>query len=227
MTGAEFEQLARRRRSVRGFTAEPVPAATVRAILTDGRTSPSGANLQPGRFIALAGDDLAGLVRALQAAAEAGRPEVSEYSYFPEPMPAPLKRRQVEAGNALYRALGIERRDRAARRRQFALNFRFFDAPVGIVVSIDRAMGRGCYMDLGMSLSILLLAAEARGLATCGIGALATRGDVVHEALGLPRNELVVCGIALGFADPCHPANRVRTERLTLDRYADLRGFDD
>lgn len=217
--------LLHRRRSIRGFAGEPVDAETVRAILTDARTAPSGANLQPGRFTALTGAPLARLIAALERAIAEGRPEVGEYSYFPDPMPAHLKRRQVAAGAALYGAMGIDRRDGAARRAAFDRNYRFFDAPVGIVVSIERAMGKGCYMDLGMALMALLISAEARGLAACGIGALANRGDVVHEALGLPEDEVVVCGIALGRADERASVNTVRTERLALDDFAELRGF--
>jgi nitroreductase len=215
------------RRSVRGFLKKPVSRATAARILKAAREAPSGANLQPGAFHALAGDALAGLVGALETAIAEGRPPVAEYSYFPDPMPAELKARQRAAGAALYDALGIERRDLDARRRQFERNYRFFDAPVGIVVGIDRRMGKGCFMDLGMAIHALLAAAHAEGLATCGIGALAIHADVVAETLHLPPGDLVVCGIALGHADPDHPANRTRTSRLPLEDFATFRGFPD
>ena len=109
-----------------------------------------------------------------------------------------LKNRQRAAGFALYDALGIARRDVAARRANFDRNYRFFDAPVGIVVTIDRDMGKGCFMDLGLSLMALFLAAEAEGLGSSGIGALANYASVVHGHLGLPADEMVVCGVALG-----------------------------
>ena len=140
-------------------------------------------------------------------------------------MPAHLKDLQRAAGFALYAALGIDRRDTAGRRAQFARNYRFFDAPVGIVVTIERAMGKGCFMDLGMAIGTFLIAAEAHGLGACGIGALANHGDLVHRHLRLPEDELVVCGIALGQADPDHPANRVRTARRPLDEIATFHGF--
>ncbi|SIO05103.1 nitroreductase [Vannielia litorea] len=218
------EALAQRR-SVRGFLPDPVARSTVEAILTDARRAPSGANLQPGRFIALTGTPLAALSGALAEAIAEGRPQVAEYSYFPKHMPPELKARQRAAGYALYEALGIERRDLDGRRRQFDRNYRFFDAPVGVIVTIDRGMGKGCFMDLGMAIMALLASAEARGLATCGLGAIAHHGDVVHEALGLPEGELVVCGIALGRADPAHPANAVRTAREPLEVFTELRGF--
>lgn len=227
MSQRAFARLLEQRRSIRAFTDQPVPGSVVRAMLREARMAPSGANLQPGRFVALTGRPLTMLVRALLRAAAEERPEVSEYSYFPDPMPRHLKRRQVAAGAALYDALGIEKRDTGARVDQFARNFRFFGAPVGIVVTAERSMGKGCFMDLGMAIQTLLLAATARGLSACGIGALATRADVVQEHLGLPPDELVVCGIALGKAAEDHPANRFRTTRLKLDEFAEMWGFDD
>ncbi|MFY0635965.1 MAG: nitroreductase [Vannielia sp.] len=218
------EALAQRR-SVRGFLPEPVTRDTVEAILTDARRAPSGANLQPGRFVALTGSPLKALSDALAEAIADGRPQVAQYSYFPKKMPPELKARQRAAGYALYEALGIEKRDLDGRRRQFDRNYRFFDAPVGIVVTIDKAMGKGCFMDLGMAIMALLASAEGRGLATCGLGALAHYGDVVHEALDLPEDEIVVCGIALGRADTVHPANAVRTAREPLEVFAEMRGF--
>ena len=215
------------RRSVRAFTPEPVSRSDVAELLTAARSAPSGANLQPGRFHALSRAPLAGLTDALAGAISSRRPEVAEYSYFPNPMPAELKARQRAAGYALYRALGIDRRDIAARQAQFERNYRFFDAPVGIVVTIDRTMGKGCYMDLGMALMALLIAAEARGLATCGVGALAKHADVVHDHLDLGLGELVVCGVALGRADVAHPVNQFRTTRAPLADFANFHGFDD
>ncbi|WCR02015.1 nitroreductase [Paracoccus saliphilus] len=223
---SEFEKLLARRRSIRSFTGEPVERAKIEKILRLARTAPSGANLQPGRFHVLTGAALDGLVQSLKSAIAAGEPQSREYSYFPEPMPKELKSRQVAAGYALYAALGIERRDIEARRHQFERNYEFFGAPVGIVVTIDRAMGKGCFMDLGMSLMALLLAAEDQGYATSGIGALAQYGPVVHRHLELPEGEMVVCGIALGVADKDAPVNRVRTERDDLPVFTRFHGFD-
>ena len=226
MTDTGFAQLLARRRSVRAYLPTPVPGAEVAAILTAARLAPSGANLQPGGFVALTGEPFATLKDALAQGIAQGRPTVSEYDYFPDPMPPHLKDRQRASGYALYAALGIDRRNVAGRRAQFARNYAFFDAPVGIVVTIDRTMGKGCWMDLGMALMALFLAAEARGLATTGIGALAHYADLVQDRLGLPHDQMVVCGIALGHADTAAPVNAFRTGRAPLADYADLRGFD-
>ncbi|KHQ53322.1 MULTISPECIES: nitroreductase [Mameliella] len=225
MTGAGGQHLLSGRRSVRGFLPDPVPRQDVERILTVARTAPSGANLQPGRFHALTGGPLADLSQALVAAAESGRPPVAEYSYFPQPMPPDLKAKQRAAGYALYSALGIGRRDIAARKAQFNENYRFFSAPVGIVVTIRPDMGKGCFMDLGMSMMALMIAASDLGYATCGIGALANHADIAHAQLGLGEDEMVVCGMALGRADPEAPVNGVRTERDALSVFATLRGF--
>lgn len=189
------------------------------------RMAPSGANLQPGRFHVLTGTALGDLIAELDTAIAAGLPETSEYSYFPDPMPAHLKVRQRAAGYALYQALGIGRRDLDGRRRQFLRNYAFFGAPVGVVVTIDRDMGKGCFMDLGMSLMSFMLAAEARGLGTTGIGALANHGPNIHRLLDLRDEEMVVCGIALGWPDPGAPVNGVCTEREDLPAFTSFRGF--
>ncbi|MDZ4135035.1 MAG: nitroreductase [Paracoccaceae bacterium] len=220
-----FAALAQARRSVRGFLPDPVPRATVEALLQLARLAPSGANLQPGHFIALTGAPLAALIADLAAARAEARPQVAEYRWFPEPLPDTLKARQRAAGYALYEALGIARRDIAGRRAQFDRNYRFFDAPVGLVITVNRRMGPGGFMDLGMALQTLFLGATDAGLASCGIGALANHADVVMESLGIPPDQMVICGVALGFEDGCAAANRTRTLRADLADYAELHGF--
>jgi nitroreductase len=219
--------IARARRSVRGFLPDAVPRAVVEDLLETARCAPSGANLQPGRFVALTGAPLTALIAALEAAIDAKRPMVAEYSWFPTPMPPDLKDRQRAAGYALYAALGIDKRDFAGRSAQFRRNYRFFDAPVGLVITLDRRFGEGGFFDLGMAVQTLQLAATDAGLATCGLGALANYADVVQAHLGLPETEMVICGMALGKEDPDHPANRTRTDRMALADYAELRGFGD
>ncbi|MDG1280879.1 MAG: nitroreductase [Pseudorhodobacter sp.] len=224
MTG--FAKLAAARRSVRAFRPDPLPRARIEALLTTARTAPSGANLQPGRFTVLAGTALEALKTALVTASLSGRRPVSDYGWFPDPMPEALKTRQRAAGYALYQALGIDRRDLEGRAKQFRANYRFFDAPVGIVVSMDRGFGPGGFLDLGMCLQTLLLAAEDEGLAACGIGALANHADVIQETLRLPASEMVICGVALGYPDPDAPVNHYRTAREPVASFAEFRGFD-
>lgn len=222
-----FQDLVSRRHSVRAFTKDPVPKSDLEQICRAARKAPSGANLQPGKFHVLTGQALDGLTTKLGDALERNEPPVSAYSYFPIPMPGDLKARQRAAGYALYQALRIAKRNVAGRRAQFARNYAFFDAPVGVVVTIDRRMGKGCFMDLGMSLMTFLLAAEDMGYGATGIGALANYGHVVHDQLNLPDNELVVCGVAVGKKDEAAPVNQFRTERDALEVFTSFRGFDD
>ena len=215
----DYEALARARHSVRAFLPRPVPEALLERLLTTARLAPSGANLQPGRFWAVQGAARERLVTALCQAWRDQLPEAEDYGYFPRPMPLQLRKRQVAAAQALYGALGVARGDGEGRALQFERNFRFFDAPVALVVTIERDFGAGGYMDLGMCLHGLMLAAQAQGLASCAIGALASYPQIVRAALGLPESEAVVCGLALGWEDAQAPVNRTRTEREPLSRY--------
>jgi nitroreductase len=130
-----------------------------------------------------------------------------------------LRRRQVAAAQALYSSLGIARDDRAGRDRQFERNFRFFDAPVALVVTIAHGFGAAGYVDLGMALYGLMLAAQSRGLASCAIGALASYPELIGRCLALDGSARVVCGLALGYTDPDAPVNGTRTVRSHLDEY--------
>lgn len=214
-----FATLASQRRSVRAYRAEPVPTALVQQLLRTARQAPSGANLQPGFFTLVQGAARDRLSGDLVDAFRAGQQEVEDYAYFPKPMPSVLRRRQVAAARALYGALGIAREDRGARDGQFERNFRFFDAPVALVVSIRSDFGSGGYMDLGMALYGLMLAAQSCGLSTCAIGALASYPTLVRRHLGLDADSSIVCGLALGFADPDAPVNQTLTARCAPEEY--------
>lgn len=216
---AAFADLLAERRSVRAFLPRPVPDELLHTLLRAARRAPSGANLQPGSFIAVRGAARERLSDALLQACRAGRHEQEDYSYFPRPMPMTLRKRQVSAAQALYGALGVGRDDAAGRHLQFERNYRFFDAPVALLVTIEHDFGSGGYMDLGMSIHGLMLAAQAHGLASCAIGALASFPQLIRSQLGLDAQSRVVCGLALGYADPDAPVNRTRTTRCALDEY--------
>ena len=218
-TGIFAGDLASLRRSTRGFLDAPLPDGILQRLLITARCAPSGANLQPGKFIAVEGDARARLSSALVGAWQQGQAETEDYDYFPRPMPMHLKRRQLAAAQALYGALGVERHDRAGRDQQFARNFNFFDAPVALVVTIDRDFGAGGYMDLGMTLYGLMLAAQREGLGCCAIGALASYPGLIRKTLGLDERSSIVCGMALGYPDPDAPVNQTTTTRCALDEY--------
>ena len=207
------------RRSTRAYLPTPVADALLHEVLVQARLAPSGANLQPGAFVQVRGAVREALSADLVAAWQHGRTEPEDYSYFPRPLPHSLRRRQVAAAQAMYGALGVARDDRAGRDAQFARNFQFFDAPVALIVTIAHDLGSGCYMDLGMTLYGLMMAAQAKGLSTCAIGALASYPNLIRSHLGLDASSHIVCGMALGYADPEAPVNQTQTTRCALDDY--------
>jgi nitroreductase len=218
-----FEALVGERRSIRRFLDRPVSWELLERLFLAARRAPSGANLQPGQFILLRGEARRRLSEALADAYRAGAVEPEDYSYFPQPMPLILKKRQVAAAKALQEALGLQREDRAGRDAQFERNFHFFDAPVAMVATMDSRLGTGCYMDFGMCLYGLMLAATAEGLGTCAIGALASYPSLIRRELDLSGNQHIVCGLALGWPDDAAPENKVHTERLGVADFVSLR----
>ena len=212
------------RHSVRAYLPQAVPLDLLKQLLMTARLAPSGANLQPGSFTLVQGAVREALSADLVRAWRAGEAEVEDYDYFPKPMPMTLRKRQVAAAQALYGSMAIERVDRAGRDAQFERNFRFFDAPVALIVTLEHGFGSGGYMDLGMALYGLMLAAQAQGLGTCAVGALASYPSLIRRHLGLSPDAVVVCGMALGYADPNAPVNQTRTERSDLDDYFKVLG---
>jgi nitroreductase len=211
--------LMTQRRSVRAYLPTPVADDVLAEVVAAARLAPSGANLQPGMFISVRGEVRLKLCADLSLAWREGRQEAEDYDYFPKPMPLTLRRRQVAAAQALYGALGVARDDRSGRDAQFERNFRFFDAPVALIVVMPHNFGAGGYMDLGMTMYGLMLAAQAKGLSTCAIGALASYPNVIRQHLELAADSKVVCGMAMGYADPLAPVNQTQTTRCELAEY--------
>jgi nitroreductase len=188
--------------SCRAFLPTPVPLATVRDILARAARAPSGGNLQPWRVHALAGAVLEDLkARIRPHAPDNPRGEGAEYQVYPSPLEEPYYGRRFQVGADLYRAIGIPREDRPARYRQFARNFEFFGAPVGLIFTIDRNMGPPQWSDLGMYIQTVMLLARAYGLHTCSIEAWTHWHKTASAFLALPPEEMVFCGMALGHSD--------------------------
>ena len=212
--------------SCRAFLPSPVPLATVRDILERAARAPSGGNLQPWRVHALAGavlEDLKARIRPF--APDNPRGEGAEYQVYPSPLKEPYYSRRFQVGADLYRAIGIPREDRPARYRQYAQNFEFFGAPVGLLFTIDRSMGAPQWSDLGMYIQTVMLLARAYGLHTCSIEAWTHWHKTASAFLALPAEEMVFCGMALGHADPAAPINGWRSAREGLDGFANFSGF--
>ncbi|MDK3022503.1 nitroreductase [Cupriavidus taiwanensis] len=211
------------RRSVRAFLDTPVPRSTVEEILAVASRAPSGTNTQPWRVYVLSGEAKAKLCADVLAAYEDPERDSKyreEYPYYPREWADPYLSRRRKVGWDLYGLLEISREDKARMHEQHARNFRFFDAPVGLIFTIDRIMEQGSWLDYGMFLQSIMVAARARGLDTCPQAAFTQFHKVIASHLRLPPEEMVVCGMSLGFADPEAVANRLTTEREPVSGFA-------
>lgn len=214
------------RRSIRAFLPTPVPRETVERILDIAARAPSGTNMQPWRGYALTGAPLKRLADALVAEAMAGTKVEAEYRYYPETFFEPYLSRRRKVGWDLYGLLGIARGETERMRRQHARNFTFFGAPVGIVFTIDRRLEIGSWLDYGIFLGNVMTAARGMGLDTCPQAAFAPHHRTIRAHLPIPEEEVVVCGMALGHADPAAPENALVTERVPAREFCAFLGWD-
>jgi nitroreductase len=183
--------------------------------------------MQPWRVHALGGARRAALSAAILAAHDAvDNDHKAEYEYYPQRFPEPFLSRRRKVGWDLYGSLGIVKGDGARMHEQHGRNYRFFDAPVGLICTIARSLEIGSWLDYGMFLQNICIAARARGLDTCPQAAFARYHRIVREQLSIPIDEVVVCGVALGYADPDAPENNFAVERAPLDEFATFHGLD-
>ena len=203
----------RQRHSVRAFLSAPVTKEKIVRILDIARQAPSGANTQPWQVAVVSGPKKIELQNQIIEAAQSGAATTKDYAYYPPEWKAPYKMRRTECGKQLYDALGIARQDSERRKDQWIANYRAFDAPIMMLFFIDRSLATGSYMDYGMFLQSIMLAALDEGLATCPQAALAEYPAVVKECLGYPQDIVLVCGLALGYEDTTAVVNSYRTPR--------------
>jgi nitroreductase len=217
---AAVEQAIRNRRSVRAFLPDPVDPALVRHLLDLAAQAPSGTNMQPWKVRVLGPESRSRLESTLLKALD--DPEfkpAEEYRYYPRTFAEPYLSRRRKVGWDLYGLLGVTKGDREGAKRHVAYNLRFFGAPVALMVTIDRSLEIGSWLDLGMFVQTLLIAAQGHGLDSCPQAIFAQFHPVVREVLAIPEGEVVVCGIALGHADPDAPANRLVPEREPVESF--------
>jgi nitroreductase len=211
------------RRSVRAFLPTPVDRATVMQILDVASRAPSGTNTQPWKVHVLTGEArrrLSERILEVYDDAELRAQHAEEYDYYPREWVSPYIDRRRKIGWDLYGLLGIGKTDKDRMHDQHGRNYVFFDAPVGMIFTIDRVMAQGSWLDYGMFLQNIMVAARARGLDTCPQAAFTQFHRVIAEELALQPQEMVVCGMALGVADPEAIANRLVTARATVDEFA-------
>jgi nitroreductase len=222
-TTAAVDAAIRSRRSVRAFLPTPVPRETILAILDVAARAPSGTNTQPWKVHVLTGAAKASLSAKIRAAYDdpVQRAAHSEqYAYYPTEWRSPYIDRRRKVGWDLYTLLGIGKTDKARMHEQHGRNYEFFDAPVGLIFTIDRVMRQGSWLDYGMFLQNVMIAARARGLDTCAQAAFTQFHRIIEKHLGLAGDEMVVCGMSLGHADPDAVENRLGTEREPAATFA-------
>jgi nitroreductase len=214
------------RYSCRAFLPTPVPEQTVRDILALAARAPSGGNVQPWRVDVIAGERLEALKAIVRPRLnELPRIEGAEYNIYPPNLKEPYETRRREVGALLYQSIGVTRADRPGRYRQYARNFFFYDAPVGMFFSIDRGMGPPQWSDLGGYIQTVMLLARDYGLHSCGQEAWTHWHKTLQSFLNLPPEYIVFCGLALGYADDSAPINRWRAPRAPLEAFATFSGF--
>lgn len=220
---AAVDQAITSRRSIRAYLPTPVPRQTIEEILAVAARAPSGTNTQPWKVHVLTGAARQRLSERICAAHDdpAQRSQhTEEYAYYPTEWRSPYVDRRRKVGWDLYSLLGITKTDKARMHAQHARNYAFFDAPVGLILTIDRVMQQGSWLDYGMFLQSIMVAARGRGLDTCPQAAFTQFHRIISEELQLPPEEMVVCGMALGHADPKAIENTLVTEREPVAGFA-------
>jgi len=217
----------RSRQSIRAFLPTPVPRETIEEILAIAARAPSGTNTQPWNVYVLSGEAKAELSRKILAAyddPEEAATHKEEYAYYPTEWRSPFIDRRRKIGWDLYGLLKIGKTDKARMHDQHGRNYSFFDAPVGLMFTIDRVMQQGGWLDYGMFLQNIMIAARARGLDTCPQAAFTQFHRIIMEHIGAPPNEMLVCGMSLGHADRDAVENQLITERAPVSEFARFLG---
>lgn len=217
---AIFAEAVQSRRSIRRFLPTAVPRETLLSLLDLAARAPSGVNTQPWHVHVVTGASKTTLSEAiLQEYENPSFEHKGEYDYYPAEWVEPYLSRRRHTGLALYSLLEIEKKDTARMREQWARNYTFFDAPVGLIFTLDKCLGQGSLIDYGGFLQTLMLAARANGLDTCVQAAFCEYHPIVHRLLEIPDTQRVVCGMSLGYADPAAPENTLELPRIPATEF--------
>jgi len=208
-----------KRKSTRAFLDQDVDAATISRILETARHAPSGVNTQPWQVAVVSGESKNRLQTQLEKAFRTGKKGNMDYSYYPNEWNSPYRERRKACGLQLYSALEISRENRRRQIDQWAANYRAFDAPVMLLFFMDAGLQQGSFLDYGMFLQSVMLAAVEEGLATCPQASLAEYPHIVKEMLGYPEDSTLLCGMALGYEDTEAPVNSYRTPRENMGNF--------
>jgi nitroreductase len=222
------DSIIKRRFASRSFTSRPIPRQTITDVLDVARFAPSGANIQPWRVYVVTGAKKEEISRALLKAHEEARDQhSSEYQYYASTMPEPYYSRRNQFGRLFYGSLGIQQSDTVGRARQTSKNYGFFGAPVGLIIAIDRRLEVGSWLDLGMFIQNVMIAAGARGLQTCPQETFSKYHALLRTLLPIPSEEIVVCGMSIGFADDDSINAGSLMPKAAVGEFAQFVGFED
>jgi nitroreductase len=211
------------RRSIRAFLPTPVARADIEAILQVAARAPSGTNTQPWKVYVLTGavkQRLSDEILNAYLKPEPSTEHIEEYHYYPRQWVSPYIDRRRKVGWDLYGLLGLTRDNKSGMQAQHARNYQFFDAPVGMIFTIDRILELGSWLDYGMFLQNIMIAARGRGLDTCPQAAFTQYHKIISDVLQLPESEQLVCGMSLGFADSGKIENTLVTDREPVSGFA-------
>jgi nitroreductase len=212
------------RKSTRAFLDKPVENEKIVRILDAARHSPSGVNTQPWKVAVVTGMKKKQLQQRIESVFRSGQKPNASYTYYPGEWIAPYKDRRKECAVLMYDAVGIAFGDKPRQQDQWAANYRSFDAPVMMLFLMDNIMGQGSFIDYGMFIQSVMLAAEEEGLSTCAQASLAEYPDIVRDELEYSDEMQVICGMALGYEDKDAPVNSYRTPRMEVSEFT--RFFD-
>ena len=217
------------RLSVRDFLPTPVSAEQIRKVLATASRSPSGGNVQPWRIDVVAGGRLTELKalmqRRLAQVAAGDKSESPEYDIYPKELVSPHRDYRFKIGEDMYARLGIPREDKPARLRWFARNYQFFGAPMALFCSVDRRMGPPQWSDLGMFLQSVMLLLREAGLDSCAQECWAVYPKTIGEFVGIPAERMLFTGMAIGYRNPEHAINQLRSDRAAVDDFSRFHGL--
>jgi len=218
-------QSIKSRQSIRAFLKKPVKISLIHTILETARFAPSGVNTQPWEVVVVTKEYIQQIGDAIIAARNANVNENPDYHYYPTEWAEPYKSRRKACGLALYTSLQITMQDTEKRKIQWYRNYYFFGAPIGLLFFLDAKLEKGSWIDMGMFIQNVMLAAKSLGLETCPQAALAEYPDIVRKIVGVPKEKALLCGMALGYADYTHPVNQYRTARESVETFTHFKGF--
>ncbi len=222
-----YEDIAQARRSIRGYKSDPIPREILEEIIHIAKQAPSSMNTQPWHFHVLTGEPLErirkGNTEKMMAGSSVDREIKLNHGYE-----GPHRERQVEIAVQLFEAMGIARDDKARRMDWVMRGFRQFDAPVSIVITVDKALADDtiAHFDCGAATYGLVLAAWSKGIGSVINGQGIMQSSVVRENANIPEDQVIMTCVAMGYPDESFVANDVKSRRSPNDKVASFIGFD-